>query len=188
MASEVDRSWATSRPGHRRHRRTWSLTWEAASATSKEQVSVAPMGWNDDDVQHELAPAALVSPVGSPPRYSGQLDGGRHEDSGPARASKQNLATSWRFRMHLRRERDLASSRDEADILELSSLQRRCMDFNVDFSEVEARAAKQTKASTTGCAKRRCTAKTSTGHRTPARRLYGQGMDLTSHERTACEQ
>ena len=116
MASEVDRSWATSRPRHRRHRRTWSLTCEAPSATSKEQVSVAPMGLNDDDVLHELAPAALVSPVGSPPRYSEQLDGGRHEDSGPARASKQNLATSWRFRMHLRRERDLASSREEADM------------------------------------------------------------------------
>ena len=94
-----------------------------------------------------------------------------HDDSGTAHASKQQ-PVGGQF----------------AGILELSSLQRRCMDFNVDFSEVEARAAKQTKASTTGCAKRRCTANASTGHRTPARRLYGQGMDLTSHERTACEQ
>ena len=60
-----------------------------------------------------------------------------------------------------------------AGILELSSLQRRCMDFNVDFSEVEARAAKQTKASTTGCVKRRCTAKASTRYTASPATVWG---------------
>ena len=49
-----------------------------------------------------------------------------HEDSGPAHASKQQ-PVGGQF----------------AGVLELSSLQRRCMDFNVVFSEVEATAAKQ---------------------------------------------